>query len=144
VFNKEPEYLLLGGMLFQPLIGPYLQSWGANDWQRRAPFRLTYLSKKKATPDMPSAVVLSSILPDKYNLGYQDARYLILESMNGHKIRTLRDIVEARKHPKDGFHEVVFQKGDSLSRIILDANEADAATARISKRYGINETERLN
>lgn len=144
VFNEEPEYVLLGGLLFQPLSGPYLRSWGANDWQRRAPFRLTYLSRKKATPDLPSAVVLSSILPDKFNLGYQDARYLILESMNGHKVRNLRDIVEARKHPKDGFHEIVFQKGDSLSRIILDANEANAATARIARRYGINELERLN
>jgi hypothetical protein len=50
VFNKEPEYLLLGGLLFQPLTGPYLQSWGATDWQRRAPFRLTYLAKKKSHP----------------------------------------------------------------------------------------------
>jgi hypothetical protein len=144
VFNKEPEYLLLGGLLFQPVTGPYLQSWGAVDWQRRAPFRLTYLAKKKATPDMPSAVVLSQILPDKFNLGYQDARYLIVESMNGVKVRTLRDIVEARKHPKDGFHEVVFEQGDSLSRIILDANEADAATRRAMERYGLTESERLD
>jgi hypothetical protein len=93
---------------------------------------------------MPSAVVLSQILPDKFNLGYQDARYLIVESMNGQKVRTIRDIAEARKHPKDGFHEVTFQQGDSLSRIILDANEADAATRRTMERYGITEADRLN
>jgi hypothetical protein len=143
VFNKEPEYLLLGGLLFQPLTGPYLQSWGAADWQRRAPFRLSYIAKKKATPDLPSAVILSQILPDKFNLGYQDARYLIVDSMNGQKVRSLRDIAEARKHPKDGFHEVVFEKGDSLSRIILDATEADAATKRAMERYGVNEPERF-
>lgn len=144
VFNQEPPYLMLGGLLFQPLTGAFLQNWGATDWQRRAPFRLTYLARKKASPDLPTAVVLSSILPDKFNLGYQDARYLILESMNGQKVRALSDIAEARKHPKDGFHEIVFQKGDSLSRIILDANEADAATQRVLQRYGINEPERLN
>jgi hypothetical protein len=144
VFNQEPQYLLLGGLLFQPINGPYLQNWGANDWQRRAPFRLTYLARKKATPELPTAVVLSSILPDKFNLGYQDARYLILESMNGQKVRTLRDIAEARNHPKDGFHEIVFQKGDSLSRIILDATETEAATRRVLQRYGINEQEKLN
>jgi hypothetical protein len=143
VFNKEPEYVLLGGLIFQPLTGPYLQSWGAADWQRRAPFRLTYLAKKKATPDMPSAVVLSQILPDKFNLGYQDARYLVVESMNGQKIRTIQDIAEARKHPKDGFHEVVFEQGDSLSRIILDANEADDATRRTMERYSITDPERI-
>jgi hypothetical protein len=144
VFNKEPEYVLLGGLLFQPLSGPYLQSWGAGDWQRRAPFRLSYMAKKKATPDTPSAVVLSQILPDKFNLGYQDARYLIVESMNGRKILTLQDVIEARKNPKDGFHEVKFQEGDSLTRIILDATEADAATRRILERYGLNTPEHLN
>jgi hypothetical protein len=92
---------------------------------------------------MPSAVVLSQILPDRFNLGYQDARYLIVDSMNGQKVRTLRDIAEARKHPKEGFHEVVFEKGDSLSRIVLDANEADAATHRTMERYGINDPEHI-
>ena len=62
----------------------------------------------------------------------------------GRKIRTLKDVVEARKTPINGFHEVEFQKGDSLSRIILDATEADAATRRVAQRYGIPEPERLN
>jgi hypothetical protein len=87
--------------------------------------------------------VLSQILPDRFNLGYQDARYLVVESMNGQKVRTLRDIAEARKHPKDGFHEVVFEKGDSLSRIILDASQADDATHRVMERYGITDPERV-
>jgi hypothetical protein len=144
VFDREPEYLVMGGLIFQPLTGPYLQSWGASDWQRRAPFRLSFLAKQKSTPDEPSAVVLSQILPDKFNLGYQDARYLVVESMNGVKVRKLRDIAQARKNPHDGFHEVVFQKGDSLSRIILDANETDAATRRVLERYGITDAERLD
>jgi hypothetical protein len=143
VFNKEPQYLLLGGLLFQPLTGPYLHSWGG-DWQRRAPFRLAYIARKKATPEMPTAVVLSSILPDKFNLGYQDARYLIVETINGQKVRNLNDIVEARKHPQNGFHEIAFQKGDSLARIILDAKETENATKRVMERYGISEPARLN
>jgi hypothetical protein len=144
VFDEEPEFLLLGGLLFQPVTVPFLRGIGGADWQRRAPFRLTYLAKKKATPDMKTAVVLSSILPDKSNVGYQDARFLILESMNGQKVRNLQDIAEARKHPSGGFHEIVFQKGDSLSRIILDAAETDSATQRIMERYGIPQPQRLN
>jgi len=143
VFNEEPEYLLVGGFLFQPLTGPYLHSWGG-DWMRRAPFRLSYLSRKKATPEMPTAVVLSSILPDKFNLGYQDARYLVVESMNGQKVRSLKDIVEARKHPNNGFHEIRFEKGESLSRVILEADQLDAATKRVMERYGISEPERIH
>ncbi len=92
---------------------------------------------------MPTVVILSSILPDKFNLGYQDARYLVVDTMNGQKIRNLHDIAEARKHPRNGFHEIMFQKGDSLSRLILNASEADAATKRVMERYGISEPERI-
>ena len=44
-YDQEPEYLLVGGLLFQPLTDSYLQSWG-NDWKRRAPFRLNYYALK--------------------------------------------------------------------------------------------------
>lgn len=143
VFDREPEYALMGGLLFQPLTGPLLNAWGA-DWQRKAPFRLTHLSKQKATPKMPSAVILSAILPDPVNVGYQDARYLIVDSVNGRKVFNMAQLVEAAKHPVDGYHEIVFQKGESLRRIILDAKESAIADRRTQERYQILELQRIN
>ena len=136
VFDQEPEYLLMGGLLFQPLTEPYLQSWG-NDWRRKAPFRLSYYKLEKPAPEKPSLVVLSLVLPDAHNLGYQDSRYLVVNKLNGRRVTRLADLLEAIKHPVEGFHILEFRDGDSMQRMVLDAGETEAATRRVLQRYGI-------
>jgi hypothetical protein len=136
IFDQPPEYLILGGLVFQPLTVPYLQSWGI-DFMRKAPFRLSYATRQDATFENPSYVVLSLVLPDPVNIGYNDARYLIVDKLNGKKVRTLQDLVAAKDVPNDGFHLIEFKEGDSLQRMILDSGETDAATDRVLKRYGI-------
>jgi hypothetical protein len=137
VFDQDPEYIIIGGLLFQPLTGAYLQSWGA-DWSRKAPFRLTYATREDPTPEKPSYVILSLVLPDPYNIGYQEARYLIVDTLNGKKINTLHDIVLAKESPKDGFHILEFREGDNLRRMVLDAAQVDQTTERVLERYGIS------
>lgn len=134
--DREPEYLIAGGLVFQPLTVPFLQSWGV-DWNRKAPFHLSYAARAESTPAQPSRVVLSMVLPDPVNLGYQEFRMLIVEKLNGKKISRLEDLIAAKNEPKDGFHLIEFQKGDSLQRMVLDAAETDAATQRVLERYGI-------
>lgn len=142
VFDQDPEYLILGGLLFQPLTGAYLQSWGA-DWPRKAPFRLGYATREDPTAEKPSYVVLSLVLPDPFNIGYQDARYLIIDSLNDKKINTLQDIVIASESPKDGFHILEFREGDNLRRMVLDASQVDQTTQRVLERYGIDKDRHL-
>lgn len=138
VFDTPPQYLMVGGLVFQPLTEPFLRSWGA-DWRRRVPFRLGYYEREKPTAERPSRVVLSLVLPDPYNLGYEEARYLAVDTVNGRRISTVAEAQEAFRHPPDGFHVVEFERGDSLRRIVLDAAGAEAATQRILQRYGIPE-----
>jgi hypothetical protein len=38
---------------------------------------------------------------------------------------------------RDGFHRLDFMKGDSLQRIVLDAEQLGAATQRVQEVYGI-------
>lgn len=135
-FDQEPEYLVAGGLVFQPLIDPYLQSWGP-DWKRRAPFRLNYFNQQSPTAERPALVILSQVLPDVYNIGYQELRYLVLDEVNGRKIGRLSDLKEALKHPSDGFHSVLFMKSDSLRRLVLNAADIDQSTQRVLRRYGI-------
>lgn len=142
IFDQPPEYLVLGGLVFEPLTVPYLQSWGV-DFTRKAPFRLAYATRQDATFENPSYVVLSLILPDPVNIGYNDARYLIVDKLNGKKVRTLQDLLAAKEAPHDGYHLLEFMEGDSLQRMILDATETDAATERVLKRYGIEKDRSL-
>lgn len=142
VFDQEPEYLMMGGLLFQPLTVPYLQSWGA-DWNRKAPFRLVYATREDATAEKPSFVILSLVLPDPYNIGYQEARYLIVDQFNGKSVNTLHDLILAKETPKDGFHVMEFREGDSLQRMVLDAGQMEPTTQRVLERYGIEKDRQL-
>lgn len=138
VFDEPPQYLIAGGLVFQPLTVPYLKSWGA-DWQRSAPFRLAYLKQSVPKDKREAIVILSMILPDPFNLGYQSVRNVIVHEVNGRPIVHLQDVEEALKTPKDGFHIVTFAEGESPGKIVLDAADTDAATRRIIRTYGIQE-----
>lgn len=137
VYDQEPEYLIVGGLVFQPLSNTYLQSWG-NEWKRRAPFRLYYYNNQMPTKERPSLVLMAQVLPDAYNIGYQDLRYLVLDKVNGIPISNLNDLREAFKKPEGGFHVLEFVKSDGLRRLVLAAGDPElAATDRVLKRYGI-------
>jgi hypothetical protein len=136
MFDREPPYMILGGMVLQPLTEPFLKSWGP-DWQRKAPFRLVYYTKENPTLERPSLVVLSLVLPDPFNIGYQDYRFLVVDRINGVPINQLSDIPGALKQAKDDYHVVDFTLSDGFRRIVLQAREAAAATQRVMQRYGI-------
>ena len=135
-FDKPPEYLVVGGLVFQPLTMALLKGFGEN-WERRAPFRLVYYRNEKAVAERPSRVVLSQVLPDAFNLGYQESRYVVVDKVNGKRVSKIADLEAAFEQPKDGFHVLEFAKGDSLQRIVLDASQTGAATQRVLRRYGI-------
>lgn len=134
--DKEPEYLVAGGLVFQPLDQSFLRSWG-EDWRRRAPFRLVYFSNEAPTPERPSLVLLSQVLPDPFNIGYQEFRTLVLEKVNDRQINQIADLEAALQEPKNGFHRIEFVRGDGLQRILIDASQLETATARVLERYGI-------
>ena len=136
VFDQEPEFVILGGLVFQPLTDSFLQSWGP-EWKRRSPFRLYYYNNQNATPERPALVFLSQVLPDIYNLGYQELRYLVVDEVNGQKVSRLSDLRAALEKPQEGFHHILFMQSDSLRRIVLSADDLKPATERVLQRFGI-------
>ncbi|MEE2946984.1 MAG: hypothetical protein VX392_01575 [Verrucomicrobiota bacterium] len=143
--DTEPTYLIAGGLVFVPLSAEYLSSWG-KDWQRSAPFRLVFYNNQKPEKAQRSLVVLSLVLPDFYNIGYQErnAQNLVLDTANGHRIDTLESLANALKSPSDSFHVLEFKKGSALRKIILDADTLEEANQRIAKRYRITKMRKLN
>jgi hypothetical protein len=137
-FDQEPDYFIVGGLVFQPLTADYLRSWGG-DWQRRAPFRLNYFVGEDITTNKPSLVILSQVLPDSYNIGYQEQKYLVVEKVNGKTIGKLTDLPEAFKTPAGNFHVIEFLRGADLQKMVLAAGEVErAATRRVLGLYGID------
>jgi hypothetical protein len=139
VYGRGPDYAVVGGLVFQELTVPYLSTFG--DWQRRGPPRLLIAYDREATepsPDNPRIVVLTSVLPDAANLGYEDVRSVIVERINGSKIGSMADLREAFAHPEGRFHIVDFLPGMAPERLVLDVEEARASQERIRAAYGVD------
>jgi hypothetical protein len=137
-YDQAPEYLVVGGLVFQPLTDSYLQSWGT-DWKRRAPFRLAYYRNEEPTQERPALVLLSQVLPDPYNIGYQEQHWLVVDKVNGQRVSRLPELRQALEKPVNGFHIIDFVQSDSLRRMVLAAGEPEReATSRVLRRYGIS------
>lgn len=138
-FDQSPEYFIMGGLVFQPLTCDYLRVWGT-DWRRRAPFRLNYFATDEASKERPTLVILSQVLPDSYNIGYQEQKYLVVEKVNNRRINRLTDLLDAFKNPAGNYHVIEFKQGADLQRMVLAAGEVERTAARrILEQYGIND-----
>jgi hypothetical protein len=143
LYGRGPDYLVVGGLVFQELARPYLGTWG--DWARRAPPRLLVAMDREDGEDGAEPrriVLLSSVLPDPANLGYQDLRDLIVERVNGVPARGLADLRRGFASPEGGFHVVELLAGHSPARVVLDAAEAEASAGRVREAYGVGRLDR--
>ena len=137
-YDAPPQYLIAGGLVMQPLNGPLLNALGKN-----TPPLLDYYSEQKREDGRTGYVVLSGVLPDDYNLGYEDLRYLLIDQINGQSINNLADVVAALEAPKDGFHRIRFMRDERVLHIVLDADSMAAATAKILQKYRIPSASQL-
>ncbi|MEM6883474.1 MAG: hypothetical protein AAF571_00475, partial [Verrucomicrobiota bacterium] len=133
-FDEAPEYLIAGGMLFQPLTGPLLAAYGKN-----SPFLLRYYDYQRPVEDRDSIVVLTGVMPDPYNRGYEDSRNMIVDTVNGKPVATLQDIVDAFEQVEGDYHVLQFFPDQPLRTVVLDATTMGFATARVLERYRVPE-----
>lgn len=136
LYNQQPRYYILGGLVFQELSRPYLQEWGAN-WQKTAPQRLVYLDAFQGEEQDPGSkvVFLSQVLPTPSTLGYENLEHLVVTKVNGVEIKSLADLAKAAKTPKDGFHKVEFEQDPGF--IYLDSTEVENGKSQVTDEYNI-------
>jgi hypothetical protein len=139
VYGHGPNFAVVGGLVFQELTVPYLSTFG--DWQRRGPPRLLIAYEREGaepTPESPRIVVLSSVLPDAANLGYEGVHNVIVKKVNGRPIGSMDDLRQAFERPEGRFHVVEFLPGQAPERLVLDVEEAEGAAERIQASYGVD------
>ncbi|MDP8236573.1 MAG: trypsin-like peptidase domain-containing protein [Candidatus Erginobacter occultus] len=137
-YETRPEYLIFGGLLFQPLSREYLQAW-SDDWSSRAdprlPYYFSYYNQDRIYLERPEIVVLSRVLPAPVNQYYSDLSLEVVERVNGVKIRGLADLEEAFARPAGDYHLIEFDGAGPP--VVLDAAAAEAEHATILQRYRI-------
>jgi S1-C subfamily serine protease len=134
--GEPTEYLVHGGLLIRELTGRYLQA-GGGDWRQNADPRLTnlYLTHRM-NPEKPGdrVVILSIVLPDPVNVGYQEFMNSVVTHINRQPVRNMRDVF--RVFDADGGISRVTLKNVGVDLVLAPAAAAEA-NDRISRNFGI-------
>lgn len=131
-FDKLPSYYIIGGLLFVPLNQNYLDSWD-DDWKTPR-MLLNYLYYGEITEKRDEVVVLSEVLADDVNMGYQQITYISVDSINGVKVKNMRHLINLIENSKERFIEI---KLENKGRVVLELSKMKNATPRILERYRI-------
>lgn len=142
VMDRQPRYLILGGLVFEELSRPYLLEWGGN-WRKEAPQRLVYLDafQNELGPDRGKVVFLSQVLPGPSTLGYEPLEHLVVSKVNEIPIKSLDDLARAVAAPENGFHKIEFDEDPGV--IYLDAEEIRNGREQLMKDYSLPALENL-
>lgn len=137
-YDKQPEYVVTGGFVFQKLTRPYLANFG-KDWSGKvSPHLFNYLQNNafKPTDKRKDIVILSYVLPSQINLGYLDLSQLVVSKYNGMLISSIDDIIKAQKlNPELKFDVVEFELDNPT--IVIPRGQLQQADMRIGTSYMI-------
>lgn len=143
MFDRGPKYLIFGGLIFQELTLPYLESWG-EDWTNRAPFKLVYANESPRAYEEEGRrklVFLSNVLKTPSTLGYEAIGSVVVTEVNGTFIKDIGDLSAALAAvPSDGLHTIEFE--DYPKVIYVDDRVSKMVNQQLLQ-YGIGQLERL-
>jgi len=134
-YSTEPTYFILGGLVFQPLTMNYLRTYG-KDWGSDAPsYLLNYFAHGKRTYNRKEIIVLTQVLSDEINVGYDALEDSVISYVNNKQISTMKDLVQAFEEYKGRYHTIIDERG---YKIVLDRKKVNRRGNKILKKYGID------
>jgi S1-C subfamily serine protease len=142
--DEAPNYIVLGGLIFQELSRQYLKEWGPN-WQREAPPRFVYFDRFQSElfpGEHRRIVILSQVLPANNTIGYDEFSYLTVTKVNGQEIKSLTDLAAAIKKPIEGGF-IKIETEEDPKQIELDPKDIEAESPSLQENYGIPSLQRL-
>jgi S1-C subfamily serine protease len=132
-YDVVPTYFVAGGLVFTPLSFNYMMVSGGSSTK----FRSLY-ENGMITPEKEQVVVLSQVLPHEINVGYHDIQNLVVEKVNGRKIRNMADVVAAFEKPLGRFHVVEMDaESDDGYQLVLSADGVQKANDELLTRFKI-------
>jgi hypothetical protein len=143
-FDRGPNYLLAGGLLFQELSKAYLEGFG-RDRQTGPILRLARLAKSPEEFEKKGCkkiIFLSAVLPTPSAQGYERMGGQIVEEVNGVAITDLTTLDEALKKPINGVHTIRLGEFPHLIHIDAVAMERDNM-AIITGGYRVGSLKRI-
>ncbi|KAJ7553535.1 hypothetical protein O6H91_06G102300 [Diphasiastrum complanatum] len=133
-FDRLPSYYIFAGLVFVPLTQPYLHEFG-DDWFNTSPRRLCDRALT-STPTKPGEqlVILSQVLMDDINAGYERLAELQVKKVNGTDVLNLRHLRQLIEDCKE--LSLRFDLDDGRV-VVLNYQAAKEASLRILQRHRI-------
>ncbi len=132
-FGKAPNFLVKGGLVFQELSRPLMESFGDN-WESRAP--LNFLdameNPEKYEGKVDRIIFLSGAIPTPATVGYESLRNLIVHKVNGKEIKNMKGLIEAFKANLEELHSIEFEEENFT--VYLDDAVSTAVDTQLLER----------
>lgn len=140
LFDRAPNYLVKGGLVFQELSRPILECFG-EDWQSRAPLNLldAYENPEKYEGTLKRIVFLSGVIPTPATVGYERLRNLIVQRVNGQEIKDMKTLIAAFAAHPGPLHAIEF--AEEHLTVYLDDAASTGVDAQLLQR-GITQLSR--
>uniref|UniRef100_A0A7I4EG20 Protease Do-like PDZ domain-containing protein n=1 Tax=Physcomitrium patens TaxID=3218 RepID=A0A7I4EG20_PHYPA len=127
--GKLPSYLIVAGLVFTPVCNPYLESEYGQDFEYDAPVKILEKSRHgMAEFDDEQLVVVSQVLANDVNIGYEEIANTLVKTFNGVKIRNLRHLADLIDTCTDDFMRFEL---DYCSLVVLETKVARSVTPKI-------------
>jgi hypothetical protein len=143
-YDRPPPYVCFAGLVFVSASRNFLETWGSK-WPQEIPFTLRYLYSHSIQLNTDRQrreyVVLSTIMSDEVNAYAQEFRNHVVESINGAKISSLKDVQNAFKQTTDGFYTIKFMGNNRI--LPIDSKAARERHQPILEKYHIPAEARL-
>ena len=137
-YEVRPRYILLGGLLFQPVSRDFLHASGIDNLRVR--YMYNYFIADEFFKEHPDIIVLSGILPDPVNTYVGGLRGSVVDTINGVKIKTFNDMAAELAKPVDQY--VIRMIGEGRP-IVMERAAVDASRARIKANYNVRSEQNL-
>ena len=137
-YDKRPRFVLVGGLLFQPLNRDFLDA--QKDVDTRLRYFFDFYVSDHLYRERPEVIVLSEILKDPVNTYAAPFNGGIVDKINGQQIKSLDDVAAAFEQPGE-FH-VIEILGEGRP-IVLERSALAEAGERIRQRYRVTTEQNL-
>ncbi|CAI5504060.1 unnamed protein product [Closterium sp. Naga37s-1] len=133
-WDSAPSYFIFAGLVFMPLSQPYLHEYGP-DWLHSSPRRLCDLALRNL-PEKPGQqiIILSRVLPDEVNGGYERLADLQVLKVNGMEVDNIRQLKDAVFETSGPFVRFDLEDGRIIA---IDMAAARKSNAQILRRYRV-------
>ena len=127
-YDKQPTYLIFGGLVFMPLNQDVI------DGMDGTPARIGALTYESPDASRSEAVIMTKVLPADINKDYHHDSDLLIEKVNGAKVH---DFLDFYKKIEESTSDYVTLETPDDYQLVIDRKEAIERQPKILAQYGV-------